>query len=159
MTNRNLPAIVEQFFSQPNFLGFERMLDELVSTPAGSGTYPYDVVQTDEDSWAIHVALAGFSPEDVEVVAEANKLTVSGKSPLEKCENQQYIYKGIAKRDFRLVFRLGEHMEVGTPVMHQGMLSIPVKREIPEAMKPKKIEIVSTGDLEEAEQPKLRAAG
>jgi molecular chaperone IbpA len=124
-------------------VGFDRlarMLDNVQSfeTP----TYPpYNIERLGEDEYRITMAVAGFSPSDVAIEVTGNALKVSGK----KAENGQgkgeYLHQGIAARAFERLFELADHVEVVGASLDNGLLHISLKREIPEALKPRTIEV------------------
>ena len=125
-------------------VGFDRMLDLIDSSMryAGDENYPpYNIERSGEDHYRISLALAGFMPEDITLTAEQNVLTVEGRKA-EKGDHQ-YLYRGISARPFRRVFNLADHVQVKGASFENGLLMIELVREIPEAMKPRRIEITS----------------
>ena len=126
-------------------IGFDRIFDELERTFAisQSNSYPpYNIAKIDENEFIISLAVAGFTMEDLEITKEANVLRIEGSSP--KGEEQvNYLHKGIGSRNFRREFALADHVEVVDAKLSVGMLDIRLRREIPEALQPKKIEITS----------------
>lgn len=125
-------------------VGFDRMLDLIDSSMryAGDENYPpYNIERSGEDQYRISLALAGFMPEDITLTAEQNVLTVEGRKA-EKGDHQ-YLYQGISARPFRRVFNLADHVQVKGASFENGLLMIELVREIPEAMKPRRIEITS----------------
>ena len=128
-------------------VGFDRLFDLIDESIRWSGEDhypPYNIERTGEDHYQIALALAGFSPEDVTVTAEQNVLTVEGR----KAENgeHQYLYKGISARPFRRVFNLADYVEVKNASFEGGLLKIDLVRELPEAMKPRRIAINAGND-------------
>ena len=124
-------------------VGFDRLFDLLetgLRTDAADGYPPFDIVKEGEDSYRITLAVAGFRPGDIEVVAQQNQLTVTGKRTEEQ-EHGEYLHRGIAARPFERRFQLADFVEAGTARFENGLLSIELKRVVPEAMKPRKIEI------------------
>ena len=124
-------------------VGFDRLFDLLetgLRTDAADGYPPFDIVKEGEDSYRITLAVAGFRPGDIEVVAQQNQLTVTGKRAEEQ-EHGEYLHRGIAARPFERRFQLADFVEAGTARFENGLLSIELKRIVPEAMKPRKIEI------------------
>ncbi len=124
-------------------VGFDRLFDLLETGTRGDGSDgypPFDIERQGEDSYRITLAVAGFRPEDVEVVAQQNQLIVTGKRVEDKDEGQ-YLHRGIAARPFERRFQLADFIEVGAASFDNGLLSIALKRVVPEAMKPRKIEI------------------
>jgi molecular chaperone IbpA len=125
-------------------IGFERLFDQLDSlqrADAGDTYPPYDILRSGEDSFRICLAVAGFSPEDLSVVAQQNLVIVAGRKP----ENgkQDFLYQGISARPFERRFSLADHIEVEGASYENGLLRIELVRRVPEAMKPRKIDIGS----------------
>lgn len=100
---------------------------------------PFNIVQDDETSFTVEMALAGFTENQIEISVEKRELTVEGKPAQE--EERNYLHKGIAQRAFRRVFRLGDHVEVREASMTNGLLTIRLVQEVPEAEQPKRISI------------------
>lgn len=124
-------------------VGFDRLFDLLetgMRGDAADGYPPFDIVRDGEDSYRITLAVAGFRPDEIEVVAQQNQLTVTGKRN-EDDGKGQYLHRGIAARDFERRFQLADFIEVGEAGFDNGLLSIELKRVVPEAMKPRKIAI------------------
>ena len=128
-------------------VGFDRvfdLLDEATRWAGEDNNYPpYNIERTGDDEYQISLALAGFSPDEIRITAEQNVLTVEGSRP-EKGE-RQYLYKGISARAFRRVFSLAEYVEVKGALFEDGLLTIQLVRELPEAMKPRQIAINENG--------------
>jgi molecular chaperone IbpA len=122
-------------------VGFDRMFDLLNNqVPNVQDTYPpYDIARTGEESYRISVALAGFTPEQVTVTFQQNRLTVAGKKNPDNKEN--YIFQSIATRGFERHFSLADHVEVEGATFENGLLQIDLVRKVPETMKPRRIEI------------------
>jgi len=122
-------------------VGFDRLFNLLeAGTREDDGYPPFDIVKDGEDSYSITLAVAGFRPEDIEVVAQQNQLTVTGK----RAEDHglgEYLHRGIATRAFERRFQLADFVEAGDARFENGLLSIQLKRVVPEAMKPRRIEI------------------
>ena len=129
-------------------MGFDRVFDLIDESARWAGEEnhypPYNIERTGEDSYQISLALAGFSPEEVSVTAEQNVLTVEGRKA-EKGEHQ-YLYQGISARPFRRTFNLADYVEVKGASFEGGLLKIDLVREIPEAMKPRRIAINAGND-------------
>jgi molecular chaperone IbpA len=102
------------------------------------GYPPFDIARDGEDSYRITVAVAGFRPDEIEVVAQQNQLTITGKCDEDKGE---YLHRGIAARRFERRFQLADFIEVRSANFENGLLTIALQRVVPEAMKPRKIEI------------------
>jgi len=124
-------------------IGFERLFDlmenEARRFTAESNYPPYNIERTDEDSYTVSLALAGFSPDEISVTAQQNVLTVEGHKQ-EKSEHA-YVYQGISARPFRREFNLADHVEVKHATWENGLLKIELVREVPEEMKPHRIPI------------------
>jgi molecular chaperone IbpA len=136
-------------------VGFDRLFDMLDQTAQyqANDTYPpYNIERADEDHYRITLALAGFSPDEITITAEQNVLTVEG-SKAQKPETE-YLYQGISARAFRRVFNLAEYVEVKSASFENGLLQIDLEREVPEAMKPRRIQIGSFNDNKQVEHKK-----
>ena len=125
-------------------IGFDRMgslLDNaLRSQKAGVGFPPYDIETTGEDRYAITLAVAGFEESELDIQVEKGVLCVSGKKA-DEGEEKSYLYRGIANRSFERKFNLADHIEVRGADLKNGLLTISLVKEIPEAMKPRTIAI------------------
>ncbi len=124
-------------------VGFDRlarMLDEVSSseTPAYP---PYNIERLGEDEYRITMAVAGFGPEDIAIDAEGNSLSISGKKAANGDAKFEYLHQGIAARAFERRFQLASHVEVKGATLENGLLHISLKREVPEALKPRRIDI------------------
>ena len=137
-------------------IGIDRMAHLLDSayTEAKPGYPPYNVELVDENQYRVTMALAGFSESELEISSEQNTLTVSGKQSA--ADDKQFLYQGIAARSFERQFQLAEHVTVVSARLEHGLLHIDLEREIPEEMKPRKIEISSGG--ESVKRPTAHAA-
>ena len=129
-------------------IGFDNMFDDLmrVSAQQSSTNYPpYDIVQVNDDEYMISVAVAGFGYDDLAVTKDKKILVIEGKYSRETVENEdstaKYLHKGISERSFRREFQLADHVEITGAHLELGILSIHLKREIPEEAKPKTIAI------------------
>lgn len=129
-----------------SFIGSEH-LASLVDAAARSekqSTYPpYNIELVSEDTYRITMAVAGFGKDDVTIEVQENSLKVSGNKTLEKTEERKYLHKGISERNFERKFQLGDHVKVLAADLENGLLHIDLERVIPEAKKPRKIEIGS----------------
>lgn len=125
-------------------VGFDRMaslLDSaLRSEQASAGYPPYNIEITGENQYAICLAIAGFEESELDIQVEKGVLTVKGKKATEN-QSRQYLYQGIATRSFERKFNLAEHVEVTGASLNNGLLTISLIKEIPEAIKPKRIAI------------------
>ena len=137
-------------------VGFDRLVDLIDDSLrlAGEDNYPpYNIARTGEDNYRISLALAGFKPEQITVTAEQNMLTVEGRKA-EK-DDREYLYQGISGRPFRRQFNLADYVEVKGASFEDGLLQVDLVRELPEAMKPRRIEIKSgpsSGETQQIEQ-------
>jgi len=126
-------------------IGFDRLFDMLENGSAGQGQEnypPFDLIKTGENEYRIELAVAGFKPEEIDITAQQNVLLVSGrKSEESEQKGADYIYRGIANRSFERRFALADHIQVRGADLKDGLLQIELLREIPEAMKPRKIDI------------------
>ena len=123
-------------------VGFDRIFDLLQSgtRDTADGYPPFDLLKDGEDGYRIDIAVAGYKPDDIEVVAHQNQLSVTGKRP-DHDEKGEYLHRGIAARPFERRFALADFIEVASANFDNGLLSISLKRVIPEEMKPRKIAI------------------
>ena len=122
-------------------IGFDRLFDVLdeVQRTAEETYPPYNIERLDENRFQISVALAGFSPDEVALTTEQNVLTLEGRKA-EKNE-KTFLHRGISARSFKRQFTLADHVEVKKARFENGLLIIELQREIPEAMKPRRIPI------------------
>ena len=123
-------------------VGFDRLFDLLdqASTLQANDSYPpYNIERASEDEYRISLALAGFKPEEVTITAEQNVLTVEGNKA-QKADTE-YLYQGISARAFRRQFNLADYVQVKGASFEDGLLNIDLVREVPEAMKPRRIAI------------------
>ena len=129
-------------------VGFDQitdLMDRVLSNDAGTQSYPpYNIEKTGDDGWRISLAVAGFGDEDLSIEVRENALLVSGrKSETEDDQNRSYLHRGIATRAFERRFHLADHVRVTEASLENGMLHIDLVREVPEALKPRQIAIVS----------------
>jgi molecular chaperone IbpA len=126
-------------------VGFDRLFDMLENSTLGQGQEnypPFDLIKLGDNDYRIELAVAGFKPDEIDITAQQNVLLVSGRKKDEGAEKgDNYIYRGIATRSFERRFALADHIQVRGADMKDGLLAIELVREIPEAMKPKKINI------------------
>jgi molecular chaperone IbpA len=126
-------------------VGFDRLFDMLENSNASQTQEnypPFDLIKLGDNEYRIELAVAGFKPDEIDITAQQNVLLVSGKKS-EESENrgQDYVYRGIATRSFERRFALADHIQVRGADLKDGLLAIELVREIPEAMKPRKISI------------------
>jgi molecular chaperone IbpA len=127
-------------------IGFDRLARTLESEVShGAGYPPYNIERTGENSYRLTVAVAGFRPEELDLQLKENSLVLTGR-PAEPAAETQFLHRGIAGRAFERRFVLAEHMQVENASLRDGLLSIDVKRLVPEALQPRAIEIKKTLD-------------
>ena len=145
-------------------VGFDRLaslLDHTLSTKnTGSGYPPYNIEVLDENQYAITLAVAGFEQGEMEIKVEKGVLTVRGKKDAD--DSKQFLHQGIANRSFERKFNLADYVEVTGADLKNGLLNIQLKKEIPEAMKPRTISIstnesVATNITQDSAGSKIRA--
>lgn len=129
-------------------VGFDRMatmIDSATRLDGAQGYPPYNIERVADDEFAIEIAVAGFSEDDIEIETNDGLLTVAGKKSLdEDGEQRQYLHRGIAERGFLRRFQLADHVIVTGATLKNGLLRVDLVRELPEAKKPRKIEIGDT---------------
>jgi len=128
-------------------VGFDRvfdMLDQATRVEPMTDWPLYNIEKTGEDQYRITMAVAGFSPEEIELAQNENTLFVSGQKNPEH-EGVEVLHRGIATRAFKQSFNLADHVKVTSANLDNGLLTIELKREVPEALKPRRIEIASGG--------------
>jgi molecular chaperone IbpA len=125
-------------------VGFDRLADLLdsASAEAATGYPPYNIERTDENAYRIEIAVAGFKREDLNIEVKENLLTVQGRKPANE-DTKRYLHRGLAERNFERRFQLADYVVVTDAQLADGLLSISLKRELPEALKPRRIEIGS----------------
>ncbi len=132
-------------------VGFDRvadLMDRVMTNDVSSSTYPpYNIEKTDDDAYRISVAVAGFSEGDLTVEQRENALVISAKKA-EADDDKTYLHRGIATRAFQKSFHLADHVRVSGASHADGMLHIDLLREVPEALKPRTIEIAGAKTLE-----------
>jgi molecular chaperone IbpA len=127
-------------------IGFDRLFDMFDhDLDAAPGWPPYDIEKLGEDSYRISVVAAGLEADEIELVQQENELVVTGRRKTAE-DGAQYLHRGIASRPFRQTFSLAEHVKVADANLQNGVLTISLRREVPEALKPRRIEIASAGD-------------
>ena len=132
-------------------IGFDNMFDDLmrVSTQQSNSNYPpYNIVQINDDEYMISVAVAGFGHDNLSVTKDKKFLIIEGKHAAENVEVEDptaiYLHKGISERSFRREFQLADHVEISNAHLELGILSVHLRREVPEDAKPKTIAITYT---------------
>jgi molecular chaperone IbpA len=123
-------------------IGFDRLfdlMDQSLRFEPEDNYPPCNIVRTGEDTYRISLAIAGFKPDQIEVSVQQNELTVAGRAT-EK-QDQDYLHRGIGGRSFMRRFSLADYVEVKSAACEDGLLQIELARELPEAMKPRRIEV------------------
>jgi molecular chaperone IbpA len=134
-------------------VGLNSLFDDLTSNVNNQvDNYPpYNISRSDKDDYTIVFAIAGFKMEEISVTMEYNKLTVSGsKAPIEDTEGaDDYLYRGLSFRDFSRIFTLGEHIEVYSATLDNGLLTIQLFKNVPEELQPRTIPILESKSTRE----------
>ena len=131
-------------------VGFDRLFDMLENQAranSGDNYPPFNIERRDEDSYRITLAVAGFKPNDIEITAQQNLLVVQGRKGEDTTGNGQFLHVGIAQRGFERRFELADFVLVESAALEDGLLVIDLRREVPDAMKPKKIAIAGQKPL------------
>jgi molecular chaperone IbpA len=137
-------------------VGFDRMmsmLDTAQKNTSADSYPPYNIEKIGDDAYQITLAVAGFGPQDLDVEVRDGQLVIVGKGAGEN-DASRYLHQGIARRAFERRFQLADHVEVKAADLQDGLLIVDLVREIPEAMKPRKISIQSDGNLIERQPAK-----
>jgi len=130
-----------------SLVGFDRLADQLdaaARTEAASGYPPYNIERTGDNDYRIEIAVAGFKPDELNVEVKENLLTVTGRKAANDGDAKQYLHRGLAERNFERKFQLTDYLIVVDADLSNGLLSIALKRELPEALKPRTVEIKSS---------------
>ena len=134
-------------------VGFDRLanvLDSVLTNDVGGQTYPpYNIEKTGDNAYRITVAVAGFTDDELNIEAREGQLVISGKKAAEEGD-RNFLYRGIATRAFERRFQLADHVRATGAVTENGLLHVDLVREVPEALKPRKIEIGQAPALENA---------
>src|SRR5271156_2124985 len=128
-------------------VGFDRLaslLDAAASSDSASGYPPYNIETTGENAYRIEIAVAGFRPEDLTIEVKENVLTVQGRKAAND-ESRRFLHRGLAERNFERRFQLADHVVVTDAQLNDGLLAVSLKRELPEQLKPRRIEINTGG--------------
>ena len=137
-------------------VGFDRLfslMDKLGTVDNGSGYPPYNIERTGENAYRITMAVAGFGEADLTIEVKENALQIHGeKAADETAPKGDVLYRGIAERSFDRRFQLADHVEVRGATLENGLLHVDLVREIPEALKPRTIEIATKDDAKVIDQ-------
>lgn len=143
-------------------IGFDRLaslLDNALRTDNGSGGYPpYNIEVLGDNKYGITLAVAGFDRNELEIQVEQGVLTVRGRKAANDDTQRKFLYQGIANRAFERKFNLADHVHVTGADLNNGMLTVSLVKEIPEAAKPRRVEIQQNGSFIEHEGKKTQAA-
>ena len=144
-------------------VGFDRLARQLESAARSSqenGWPPYNIETTGENAYRIEIAVAGFSPDELNIEAKENLLTVTGKKAAndDAAVQKTYLHRGLAERDFERRFQLADYVVVKGADLSNGLLTIDLQRELPEALKPRRIEIATGQGLIEGKTDKADKA-
>ena len=133
-------------------VGFDRLaglLESAARTSQENGWPPYNIETTGENAYRIEIAVAGFTPDELNIEAKENQLTVTGKKAAndDTAPQKTYLHRGLAERDFERRFQLADYVVVKGAALANGLLTVELKRELPEALKPRSIEIATGSPL------------
>jgi len=130
------------FRSSVGFDHMARVLDSLSASEAAPAYPPYNIEKTGEDQYRITMAVAGFGEKDIEIRTQDNKLVIAGRIEKgDETEERTFLHRGIAERAFERQFSLADHVKVVAASLENGLLHVDLAREVPEAMKPRTIQI------------------
>jgi len=127
-------------------IGFDRLarqVDTARAAAANAGYPPYNIEKTGEESYTLTMAVAGFGEADLDITTQENVLVVTGRAERDGDENR-YLYRGISGRPFERRFVLADHIEIEGAKLQNGLLHVALRRRVPEALKPRRIEIAAT---------------
>ena len=135
-------------------VGFDRLanlLESAARTGDSSGWPPYNIETTGENAYRVEVAVAGFTPDELTVEVKESLLTVTGRKTANDEAQRTFLHRGLAERDFERRFQLADYVVVTSAKLENGLLSIALQRELPEALKPRRIEIATPAGLIEGQ--------
>ena len=125
-------------------VGFDRLfqlLDSAATQDSANGYPPYNIERTDENNYRVEIAVAGFKPEELNIEVKEGVLTVQGRKAANDGQERRYLYRGLAERNFERRFQLADHVVVDGADLADGLLTIALRRELPEQLKPRTIPI------------------
>jgi len=126
-------------------VGFDRLFDDIEHRFANqiqTNYPPYNILKTGEDTYEIQIAVSGFTTEEISVEVDQNHLVIKGERLREDDADTQYLYRGLAATDFTKIFPLADHMQVENGSIKHGILTVYLKRIIPESLKPRKVKLI-----------------
>ena len=131
---------VQSLFPRSSFVGFDHLLSELdyVAKHSSDNYPPHNILKTGDHDYLIELAVAGFSKDELNIEVKDRTLTVTGEHV---SKGREYIHRGISTKKFKRTFRLSEHVHVNGADLVDGVLSVELKYEIPQELRPRKIEI------------------
>ena len=142
-------------------VGFDRLfalLDAAASQDTASGYPPYNIERTDENAYRVEIAVAGFKPEELQIEVKEGVLAVQGRKTANDGAERRYLHRGLAERNFERRFQLADHVIVEGADLADGLLTISLRRELPEQLKPRTIEIRSGSSAPQIEGKDQAAA-
>lgn len=122
-------------------VGFDRILNDRFFNGVQNNYPPHNIVKYDENHYGIEVAVAGFAKEEITVEVDQDQLTITGRNMVTDAEPKEYLHRGLAARDFEQTWTLAEFMNVVGAEVKDGLLKIQIERVVPEALKPRRIEV------------------
>jgi molecular chaperone IbpA len=125
-------------------VGFDRLaalLDSAAAQDSAQGYPPYNIERTEENAYRVEIAVAGFKPEELDIQVKENLLTVTGRKTANDEPARRFLHRGLAERNFERRFQLADYVVVTDAALSDGLLTISLKRELPEALKARKIDI------------------
>ena len=136
-------------------VGFDRLFDMIDSTVRPDWP-PYNIEKRGENQYRISMAIAGFAPHEIELIQQGNTLLVTGQKKTEQ-DHQELLHQGLAYRNFKQTFNLADHVKVAAATLENGLLSVELAREVPEQLKPRRIDVASSAATLPGQdnQPKL----
>jgi molecular chaperone IbpA len=146
------------FRSTVGFDHLSHMIDQAFKADERAPSYPpYNILKTGEEQYEITMAVAGFKESDITITVQDNQLSVTGSLQAKEADASQYLHKGVATRSFERKFSLADHVRVEDAVLADGLLTVKLQREIPEAAKPRTIAINGKQPLIEGKSSKKAA--
>ena len=142
-------------------VGFDRLFDLLENqarAAQGDNYPPFNIERSSDDAYRVTIAVAGFKPNELDITAQQNLLVVSGRKAAESESRGNFLHMGIANRNFERRFELADFVRVSDANLEDGLLTIDLVREVPEAMKPKKVLIGAQNQLKVIEGDNTAAA-